>query len=161
MYDPTKSTHQGHLIDIDVKPVQFLEFQLNPDAIQDNKDTLYSDNKTPGGSHPNQQFVGGGGRKVSFKLHFFSGNVKGYTSWLQSLLYPENAGGILMKAPHRIIFEFGQLYPNLICVVRQVNVRYFYMFDHEDLSPQRAEVDLVLEEKTLESANYLTVRNNL
>jgi hypothetical protein len=43
--------------------------------------------------------------------------------WLRSLLYPEHSGTMLKNAPHRVLFMFGDLYPGVLCVVKQVKAR--------------------------------------
>ena len=62
------------------------------------------------------------------------------------------------SAPHRVLFLFGELYPGVECVVRQVKARYFHLFDRDNLRPQHAEVDVVLEEYIDESVGYGEVR---
>ncbi|HPS01922.1 MAG TPA: hypothetical protein PLA90_10295, partial [Candidatus Sumerlaeota bacterium] len=75
-----------------------------------------------------------------------------------SLLYPEHAGTMLKNAPHRVLLLFGDLYPGVLCVVRQVKARYFHLFDRDSLLPQHAEVEIVLEEYVEESVNWQEVR---
>jgi hypothetical protein len=165
-----------------------LEFQYNPDDIADDKSTDYAEVEIPGMSHPRYQYVSGKPRKIAFKLHLFKGPVKEKVHWLRSLLYPEHAGwqrhgqydlrrhspstryfiiplinpaylgSRLNNAPHRVLFIFGDLYPGVECVVSNVKARYFHMFDRDNLLPQHAEVDLVLEEYVDESVNYTEVR---
>jgi len=53
---------------------------------------------------------------------------------------------------------FGDLYPGVLCVVRQVKARFFHMFDRDSLLPQHAEVDVVLEEYVDESVDFSMVR---
>jgi len=101
--------------------------------------------------HPKYQFISGDNRRISFKLFFFKGHgtegdVKKQVAWLQSLLYPEHSGTMLKSPPHRVIFIFGELYPGIVCIVRQVKVRYFSLFSQNSLAPQQAEVDIVLDE---------------
>ena len=72
--------------------------------------------------------------------------MKERVDWLRSLLYLEHSGTTLKSAPHRVLFLFGELYPGVECVVRQVKARYFHLFDRDNLRPQHAEVDVVLEE---------------
>ena len=65
---------------------------------------------------------------------------------------------MLKTPPHRVIFIFGELYPGVVCLVRQVKARYFNLFDRNSLAPQQAEVDLVLDEYMEQSINYNSVR---
>ena len=146
----------AHLVDVETG--QRLEFQYNPNDIVDEKSTAYAAIKIPGLSHPRYQYVAGEPRKIIFQMRFFKGPVKESVDWLRSLLYPEHAGTMLESAPHRVLFLFGDLYPGVLCVVRQVKVRFFHMFDRDSLRPQHAEVDVVLEEYVDESVGYREVR---
>ncbi len=38
---------------------------------------------------------------------------------------------MLKNAPHKVLFFLGDLYPGVLCIVRQVRARYFHMFDSE------------------------------
>ncbi len=147
---------KGYLVD--VATGERLEFQHNPNDIGDDKSAAYATIKIPGMSHPRYQYVAGEPRRIVFKLELFKGPVKQKVHWLRSLLYPEHSGTMLSNAPHRVLLIFGELYPGVTCVVRQVKARYFHMFDHETLLPQRAEVEIVLEEYVEESVNYTEVR---
>jgi len=49
---------------------------------------------------------------------------------------------------------FGDLFPGLLCIVREVKARYFHLFDRDTLLPQHAEVELVLEEYVDESVDF-------
>jgi len=146
----------AYLIDADTG--EYLAFQYNPDDIVDEKSTAYAAIKIPGMSHPRYQYVAGEPRRINFKLVFFKGPVKESVDWLRSLLYPEHEGTMLKNAPHRVLFLFGDLYPGVLCVVRQVKARFFHMFDRESLLPQRAEAEIQLEEYVDRSVNYAEVR---
>ncbi|MFQ5647251.1 MAG: hypothetical protein ACE5GM_09995 [bacterium] len=132
----------GYIVDVTTR--ERLEFQYNPDEINDSKSASYADIRIPGISHPRHQFIAGGARQIRFSLFWFKGEVKEKVAWLQSLLYPEHSGTALKSPPHRVIFIFGDLY-EITCIVRQVKVRYKSIFSG-DLIPQLAEVDIVLEE---------------
>ena len=147
---------KAYLIDVETR--ERLEFQYNPSEIGDDKSANYADIAIPGISHPRQQYVSGGARRIAFKLFFFKGEVKQQVNWLQSLLYPEHSGTTLKSAPHRTIFVFGELYPGIVCIVRNVKARYFNLFDETTLSPQHAEIDLTLDEWVDESVNFDTIR---
>ncbi len=135
-----------------------LQFQFNPEEISDEKSADYAAVKVPGLSHPRYQFVAGEARRISFKLSFFKGPVKRNVDWLRSLVYPEHQKTMMKNAPHRVLFFFGDLYPGLTCIVRQVNARCFDIFDPATLLPQHAEVDLTLEEVVDRSVDYRQVR---
>ena len=146
----------GYLVDVVTR--ERLEFQYNPDEITDDKSTDFATIKIPGMSHPRYQYVAGEARRITFKVSFFKGPVKEKVAWLQSLLYPHHDKTMLKNAPHKVLFFFGDLYPGVICIVRQVRVRYFHMFDTDTLLPQRAEVDLALEEIVQKPVGYKEVR---
>jgi hypothetical protein len=139
---------------IDTENRERLEFQYNPSEIVDTKSTRYTDIAVPGISHPRHQYIAGGVRRLTFTLFFFKGDVKRKVAWLQSLLYPEHSGTTLKAPPHRVIFIFGDLYPEIICIVRNIKTRYFNLFDQQSLAPQQAEVDIVLDEFVEESMNH-------
>ena len=145
----------GYLVDVDTG--ERLAFQHNPNDIGDEKSTAYAAIRIPGMSHPRYQYIAGEPRKITFKLELFKGPVKQKVHWLRSLLYPEHAGTMLKNAPHRVLFIFGDLYPGVLCVVRQVKVRYFHLFDRDSLLPQRAEVEIVLEEYVGASVSFSEV----
>jgi hypothetical protein len=143
---------------VDSQTRERLEFQYNPSAISDEKSTAYAVVQIPGMSHPRYQYVSGEARKIALKIELFKGPVKQKAEWLQSLLYPELAGTMLKDAPHPVILVFGDLYPGILCVVRSVNVKYFGLFDTENLLPQRAEIDIALEEIVESSVNWKDIR---
>lgn len=147
---------KGYLVDVDTG--ERLEFQYNPSNISDEKSTTYAAIKIPGMSHPRYQYVAGEPRRITFKIELFKGAVKQKVDWLRSLQYPEHSGTMLKNAPHKVLFIFGDLYPGIICIVRQVKARFFNLFDQTNLLPQQAEVDLVLEEYVDDSVNYTEVR---
>jgi len=147
---------KGYLVDVETR--ERLEFQYNPSEIGDGKSVQFADIKIPGISHPRHQYVAGENRRITFKLSFFKGDVKKQVAWLQSLLYPEHSGTALKSAPHRVVFIFEELYPGIVCIVRNVKARYFNLFDQNSLAPQRAEVDITLDEWTETSVDYQSIR---
>ncbi len=147
---------KAYLVDVETR--ERLEFQFNPSEINDGKTVRYAEIAIPGISHPRHQYVAGGNRRITFTLFFFKGDVKRKVAWLQSLMYPEHSGTTLKSPPHRVIFIFGELYPEIVCIVRNVKARYFNLYDSESLTPQQAEVDVVLDEWTDESQNYQSIR---
>lgn len=151
-----KTPITGYLIDADGEGT--LEFQYNPSEVVDEKATHFAAIRIPGMSHPRYQYVAGEPRRIVFKLQFFKGPVKERVNWLQSLLYPEHAGSMLEMAPHRVLFLFGELFPSVLCIVREVKARFFGLFEPETLLPEQADVDLVLEEYVDQSVNVNEVR---
>lgn len=109
-------------------------------------------------NHRRYQYMVGEPHKIGFKLVFSKGPVKESVDWLGSLLYPVNLGTMLKNSPHRVIFMFGDLYPGVICVVRQVKARSFHMFDRDNPLHQHAEVEVMLEEYIDQSVDYSQVR---
>jgi hypothetical protein len=146
----------GYLVDAVTR--ESLEFQYNPDEIADEKGADFATIKVPGMSHPRYQYVASEARRITFKLTFFKGEVKKKVAWLQSLLYPSHDKTMLKTAPHKVLFFFDDLYTGMPCIVRQVRVRYFHMFDQTNLLPQHAEVDITLEEIVNKSVDYSEVR---
>lgn len=146
----------GYLVDLATN--DRLEFQYNPDTITDSKGTDYATIKIPGMSHPRYQYVSGGARQINFRLGLFMRDVQKKVSWLQSLQYPTHEKTMLKNAPHRVLLVVGDLYPGVECIVKQVKVNYFGLFDPATLLPQQAEVDLALEEFITESVSYTEVR---
>ena len=146
----------GYLVDVDTG--ERLQFQYNPSEITDEKGTDYAAIKIPGMSHPRYQYVAGEARRIGLRIGLFKGPVKRQVHWLRSLLYPEHAGTMLKNAPHRVLLIFGDLYPSVTCIVRQVRARYFNLFDRDTLLPQQAEVELTLEEYVAESVEWRSVR---
>jgi len=150
-------THiRGYLIDVDGGGD--MDFQYSPSEVVDDKATLFAAIRIPGMSHPRYQFVSGEPRKIVFRLRFFKGPVRERVAWLQSLLYPEHAGAMLDHAPHRVLFVFGELFPGLLCIVRQVKARFHGLFEPGTLLPEQADVDIALEEYIDESVEVWEVR---
>lgn len=143
---------------VDVETGEYLEFQDNPSEISEEKSTAYAAIKIPGISHPRYQFVAGEPRTIRLKIQFFKGPVQKNVDWLRSLLYPEHTGSMMKNAPHRVLLVFGDLYSELVCIVKQVKVRYHKIFDRASLEPQVADVELVLEEVVDGSASMQEVR---
>ena len=143
---------------VDSETGEEMEFQYNPSEVLDEKSAHFAAVRIPGMSHPRYQFVSGEPRKIAFRLRFFKGDAREKVAWLQSLLYPEHSGTMLKNAPHRVVFVFGDLFPGLLCVVREAKVRYHGLFEPETLLPQQADVDVVLEECAEESVPYSEVR---
>ncbi len=146
----------GYLVDVVTR--ESLEFQYNPEEISDEKSTDFATIKIPGMSHARYQYVAGEAAQITFKLVFFKGPVKQKVIWLQSLLYPQHEKTMLRNAPHKVLFFLGDLYPGVMCIVRQVRTRYFHLFDRDSLLPQHVEVDITLEEIVPKSVDYAEVR---
>jgi hypothetical protein len=143
---------------VDTVTRERLAFQYNPNAIVDSKAATYASIVVPGMSHPRYQFIAGDARKISFTLSCYQGDVRRQVAWLQSLLYPAYEGSMLTSAPHTVLFFFGELYPGIACLVREVRAHYSYLFDPETLQPRRADVEVTLEELVDRSVSYREVR---
>lgn len=143
---------------VDLETGERLIFQFNPNDITDETATAYAAIRIPGLSHPHYQFVAGEPRRISFRVDLFKGPVRENVAWLQSLCYPEHTGTMLTNAPHRVMLVYGNLYPGLVAVVKQVKARFFDLFDQESLLPQHAEVSLVLEEVVTQSVDFAEIR---
>ena len=143
---------------VDIVTRERLAFQYNPNDIVDSKATIYATLVVPGMSHPRYQYVAGDARKISFVASFYQGEVKKQVAWLQSLLYPTHEGTMLKTAPHPVLFFFGELYPGVTCLVREIRAHYTYLFDPNTLQPRRADVEITLEEIVPQSVSYREVR---
>jgi hypothetical protein len=143
---------------VDTVTRERLAFQYNPSDIVDSKATSYAAIVVPGMSHPRYQYVAGDARKISFTVTLYQGDVRKQVAWLQSLLYPTLDGSQVKTAPHPVLFFFGELYPGLACLVREVRAHYSYLFDPDTLQPRRADVELTLEELVERSVSYREVR---
>jgi len=143
---------------VDTVTRERLTFQYTPSDIVDGKSTTYASIVVPGMSHPHYQYVAGDARKISFTATFYKGPVKKNVAWLQALLYPTHQGTMLKQAPHTVLFFFGELYPGIACLVREVRAHYAYLFDPATLQPQRADVEITLEEIVKQSVNAGEVR---
>ena len=146
----------GYLVDVDTG--ERLQFQYNPSEITDEKGTDYAAIKIPGMSHPRYQYVAGEARRISLRIGLFKGPVKQQVHWLAIAALPRARRYDAQDAPHRVLLIFGDLYPSVTCIVRQVRARYFNLFDRDTLLPQQAEVDLTLEEFVDESVEWRSVR---
>ena len=143
---------------VDTVTRERLAFQYNPSDIVDSKATSFASIVVPGMSHPRYQYVAGEARKISFLVSFYQGEVRRQVAWLQSLLYPAHEGTVLKTAPHAVLFFFGELYPGIACLVREVRAHYAYLFDPDTLQPRRADVELTLEELVERSVSFREVR---
>ncbi|OPZ83699.1 MAG: hypothetical protein BWY76_02162 [bacterium ADurb.Bin429] len=143
---------------VDTVTRERLAFQYNPNEIVDSKSTTYATLVVPGMSHPRYQYVAGDARKITFTVTFYKGDVRRQVAWLQALLYPTHQGTMLQQAPHPVLFFFGELYPGIACLVREVRAHYAYLFDPATLQPQRADVEITLEELVSQSVNAREVR---
>ena len=143
---------------VDTVTRERLAFQYNPNDIVDSKATSYASIVVPGMSHPRYQYVAGEARKISFLVSFYQGEVRRQVAWLQSLLYPAHEGTMLKTAPHPVLFFFGELYPGIACLVREVRAHYAYLFDPDTLQPRRADVEITLEELVERSVSFREVR---
>jgi hypothetical protein len=143
---------------VDAVTRERLAFQYAPNDLVDGKATTYATLVVPGMSHPRYQFVAGDARKISFTASFYQGEVRRQVAWLQSLLYPAHEGTALQQAPHAVLFFFGELYPGLACLVREVRAHYSYLFDPVTLEPKRADVEIALEEIVERSVSWREVR---
>ncbi len=152
----TTKEQSGFLLDVETG--ERLMFQFNPSEIVDDKSTAYATVRIPGMSHPRYQFVAGEPRKISFQIKLFKGPVAKNVAWLRSLCYPEHAGTMLKNAPHKVMLVYGDLYPGVVGILKQVKARYLGLFDRDSLLPQQAEVDIAFEEVVDRSIDFSEVR---
>jgi hypothetical protein len=165
---PAKVT-KGFLVDIVTQ--ESLKFQYNPNEITLTRTPNWASTEIPGMSFNQLQWISGGERKFSFKLDFFFDSSDRYSiakklDWIESLTFPDYSGTTNFKrGAHPILFNFGELYKNVRCVVTSFEAKPFYMFDPKSLLPLRAEVNLQLSEQHysdsqgFHSVSYREVRN--
>ena len=118
-----RTEEQGGLVD--TESGARVMFDFNPDSIQDEKSTEFAEVNIPGMSHPRLQFTNGGMRTLSFKIFLHYGatdDVPRAIRMLQSWLYPEYEGERLKKAPSRLLFIFGDTWPDEQWVLRSCNI---------------------------------------
>ena len=110
---------------VDVETGRRVEFDLNPEPIEDTKETEFAGIAIPGMSHPKIQFTGGGERRLSFTvvLHYgATDDVPSKIRQLQSWQYAEYSGGRLTKGPSRLLVVFGDTWPDEQWVMTSCNV---------------------------------------
>jgi hypothetical protein len=97
----------GAMVDLD--DGARLEWGFNPEGFDDSDSANFARVGIPGMSHPRMQFTGGGERTLSFvvPLHYSQTDVARDIRTLRSWLYGEYSGGRLVKAPHRLLVQFG------------------------------------------------------
>ena len=108
-----RTEEQGGLVDTE-SGVRVM-FDFNPDSIQDDKSTEFAEVNIPGMSHPRLQFTNGASRMLSFTIFLHHGatdDVPRAIKILQSWLYPEYENERLKKPPSRLLFVFGDTWPD-------------------------------------------------
>jgi len=144
-------------------------FMFNPAEVTEKKEVNYGETPVPGASHPVHQFGSGGARVISFDL-FLDGDrgkfaaknktqsvftieeMDKYTSvkpdvlYWQSLMLPMEYGRdqfAKVKPPH-VIFNFGNLYKNVVCLVKRADPRWTHF--NLRMVPIRATLSVQLDE---------------
>ena len=110
---------------VEVETGRRVEFDLNPEPIEDEKETEFASIPIPGMSHPKIQFTGGGERVLSFSvfLHYgATGDVPSAIRQLQAWQYAEYSNGRLTKGPPRLLVVFGSTWPDEPWVIRSCRV---------------------------------------
>jgi hypothetical protein len=128
------------------------KFPMNPEELRDAVSPEYAAHSIPGQGRPSYQFVNGGEREISFKLHFFYRDrdrrkIRDHIRLLQSLTQrtpgvPKGASG----GPPPVYLYFGDFYQGVRCLVTRVEMRAFDLFDPLLLLPLRAEVEISMVE---------------
>jgi hypothetical protein len=131
---------------VDVDDGTRLEWGLNPEGFEDSDSTEFAKINIPGMSHPRIQFTGGSERKLSFvvPLHYSQTDVARDIRTLRSWLYSEYSGGRLVRAPHRLLVQFGETWQGEKWVMENCAVSY-RRFDKEG-NPTMADVSVTLVE---------------
>lgn len=139
------NTAKGYLVDVDGAGV--LEFDYAPSDIEEALAVNYAEAAIPGLEAPRLQYVSGGSRKFAFTADFYSEKVREKVDWIRDLCKPTRTGTMLQQAPHKVMLLFAG-YNGIVCVIRQVKIRYFYLFDPQTGEPKRATVNLSVQEAT-------------
>ena len=118
-----RTENQGAIVDIDTGTR--VTFDINPESFEDSKETELASIEIPGMSHPSLQYTGGGERILSFSVILHSGateNVPAAIWTLQSWLYAEYLDKRLNRGPSRLLFVFGDTWPDEQWVLTSCNV---------------------------------------
>ncbi|MDR1020453.1 MAG: phage tail protein, partial [Synergistaceae bacterium] len=103
-----------------------LEWGFNPESFEDSDSAGFARVSIPGMSHPRIQFTGGGERTLSFviPLHYSQCDVARDIRTLRAWLYGEYTGGRLVKAPHRLLVQFGGTWQGEKWLMESLDVSY-------------------------------------
>ena len=104
-----------------------IHFKLNPESIEDSKDTEFASMAIPGMSHPRYQFTGGGERTLSFTiyLHKATGeDVPTAIKLLRSWLYADYSEGKLSEPPKKLLIVFGDSWPDEVWLLRSMRITH-------------------------------------
>lgn len=108
-----RTENQGAIVDVNTG--NRVTFDINPESFEDSKETELASIPIPGMSHPRMQYTGGGERTLSFTviLHYgATADVPSAIRMLQSWLYPEYVNNRLSRGPSRLLFVFGDTWPD-------------------------------------------------
>ena len=120
-----------------------MHFKINPESIEDSKDTSYANIEIPGMSHPRYQYTGGAERVLSFTVYLHNGtgdDVPTCLKLLRSWLYADYSEGKLIEAPKKLLIIFGDSWPDEVWLLRSMRITH-NKFD-KTLNSMYAEVEL-------------------
>jgi len=136
---------RGLLIDLNTKEHLSFEIEgreLQPSDLTERKSANYTDVEVIGDSAPVPVYSSSSVRTISFSLTFYGrgDEVEKKISFLRSLVYPVEAGGVLTTPPN-VKLVWGELFR---CVgnVRDVEVRYGDVWDVKRGLPRYATVSV-------------------
>ena len=138
-----------------------ITFDINPSTVQDNKSNNLAEINIPGMSHPRLQFTNGSSRKLTFTLFLHYGatsDVPKAIKLLQSWLYPEYEDGRLTRAPAKLMFVFGDTWPDEIWILQSCNVERLRFT--KDLKCNFAQVEISLIQLIEKSISAKDVKGN-
>ena len=104
-----------------------IHFKLNPESIEDSKDTEFASIDIPGMSHPRYQYTGGGERVLSFTIYLHKGageDVPTAIKLLRSWLYAEYSEGKLSEPPKKLLIVFGDTWPDELWLLRSMRITH-------------------------------------
>ena len=147
-----RTENQGAIVDVDTG--NRVTFDINPESFEDNKETEFAGIEIPGMSHPRLQYTGGGERTLSFSVilhHGATSDVPAAIKTIQSWLYAEYLDKRLNRGPSRLLFVFGDTWPDEQWVLTSCNVTRNRF--NKELECVFAEVSLELKEYIEESVD--------
>ncbi|MBQ3625277.1 MAG: hypothetical protein II948_00825 [Synergistaceae bacterium] len=115
----------GAIADVDSGDI--IHFKINPESIEDSKDTSYANIEIPGMSHPRYQFTGGGERVLSFSIYLHEGagdDVGSSLKLLRSWLYADYSEGKLNDPPKKLLIIFGDNWPDEVWLLRSLRITH-------------------------------------
>jgi len=141
-------------------PFESLRLQFVPNDFTWNRQGNYSEVVVVGRNHPRYHFIGGKDT-IGIQLDFYSDeegrdDVYRKVRWLQSLIYNDGSFGHVKH----IKLTFGDMFKGQQWVVKSANAKMSHFNKFYGMMPQRALVDLVLDQDVVNNLTRADVRRN-